>query len=126
MVEPTATLIDFASSPLSKNCSRFYAKIIDDAFSREECLALLALASTPPYEWSPAGLSAADPTKQTVHTEFRNSDRSIVFNDEVAAMVYDRLRDLLPEIHEISPTGEWCLITGKAGRKNTPTWRLVR
>ncbi|KAJ2930910.1 hypothetical protein H1R20_g6174, partial [Candolleomyces eurysporus] len=120
----TATLIDFASTSLAANYTSFYAKIVDDVFTEEECTELIKLASTAPHEWKPAGLSTTGPT-QTVHTDFRNSDRALVFDDRVAAKIYERLRPLVPEIHEISPTGEWSLITGKAGRKQGPTWKLV-
>ncbi|KAJ2912537.1 hypothetical protein MD484_g7890, partial [Candolleomyces efflorescens] len=122
---PTATLIDFASTSLAASYTNFYAKVLDNVFSEEECDELFKLACTPPHEWKPAGLSTTAAT-QTVHTDFRHSDRALVFNDEVAAKIHERLRPLVPEIHEIAPTGEWGLITGKAGRKQGPTWKLAR
>ncbi|KAJ2929450.1 hypothetical protein H1R20_g7645, partial [Candolleomyces eurysporus] len=83
-----------------------------------------AVYSTGGEDAEPAGLSTTEPT-QTVHTDFRDSDRALVFDDRVAAKTYEHLRPLVPEIHEISPTGEWPLITGKAVRKQGPTWKLV-
>ncbi|EAU86321.1 hypothetical protein CC1G_08045 [Coprinopsis cinerea okayama7 len=116
----STTLIDFSETPLSSNYSGFYAKILDDVFSLEECKELAGLVG----DWEPAGLSAEGPT-QTVHKEFRNSDRCLVFNREVAEMVYQRLRPLVEEIHRIEPTSQFGLIIGKAGRKQGPTYELI-
>jgi len=114
------TLIDFADTPLASNYTGYYAKVLDDVFTEEECRELQKL----PTEWIPAGLSAEGPT-QTVHRDFRNSDRCLVFDHAAADMVYARLRPLVEEIHEIAPASPHGLITGKAGRKQGPTWRLA-
>jgi hypothetical protein len=50
----------------------------------------------------------------------------LVFNEETAAMVYERLRPYLEEIHEIAPGERWACVTGKAERKQGPTWRMTR
>ncbi|PFH51238.1 hypothetical protein AMATHDRAFT_59535 [Amanita thiersii Skay4041] len=122
---PTVQRIDFStqSSGLVKNYHDFYALIIDNVFSPQDCTSFIDLANTSGI-WSPAGLSAGEQT-QTVHTEFRNSERIIVINEDKASMIYDRLRPLVDDIHIITPTGPWSSITGKRGRKQGPTWKLV-
>ena len=122
---PCAQRLDFsAQSPgLAKHYNDFYAVIIDDAFSSEECRALINLASES-GPWSPAGVSAHAEV-ETVHTEFRNSGRILYFDDATAGRIYDRLYPLVNDIHEIAPTGQWSSITGKGGRKAGPSWRLV-
>ncbi len=122
---PCAQRLDFsAQSPgLAKHYGDFYAVIIDDAFSPEECRALIKLASES-GPWVPAGMSA-HAVEETVHTEFRNSERILYFDDATAGRVYDRLYPLVNDIHEVTPTGSWSSITGKSGRKDGTTWRLV-
>ena len=122
---PCAQRLDFsAQSPgLAKHYSDFYAVIIDDAFSTEECRALIRLAEES-GPWVPAGMST-HAAEETVHTEFRNSERILCFDDATARRICDRLHPLVNDIHEITPTGQWSSITGKSGRNDGPTWRLV-
>ena len=118
------TPIDFSQTPLATPYSSFYAKIIDNVFTPNECADLIALASST-GDWSPAGLSAEGPT-QTVHTNFRNSDRVLVINDEVSSRIYDKLRPLVDEICEIAPGSRWSCITTRPGKAQGPTWKMVR
>lgn len=110
--------IDFSKTLLSQY-SGFYAKVLDNVFSEAECAELAKLVT----EWTPAGLSAEGPT-QTVHSDFRNSDRCLVFDHPIAERIFQRLYPLVEEIHEITPSSKYALITGKAGRKQGPTWKL--
>jgi hypothetical protein len=116
--------IDFSQTPLATSYSPFYAKILDNVFSPKECADLIALASSA-GDWSPAGLSAEGPT-ETVHTNFRNSDRVLVINDEVSSRIYEKLRPLVDEICEIAPRSRWSCITTRPGREKGPTWKMVR
>ena len=118
------TPIDFSQTPLATPYSPFYAKIIDNVFTPNECADLIALASSA-GDWSPAGLSAEGPT-QTVHTNFRNSDRVLVINDEVSSRIYEKLRPLVDEICEIAPGSRWSCITSRPGKNQGPTWKMVR
>ncbi|KAJ7274125.1 hypothetical protein C8J57DRAFT_1314719 [Mycena rebaudengoi] len=123
---PTIHPIDFASTEL-KQYSDFYAVVIVDFLTPDECETLRELASST-GEWQPARLSA-ERENQTVHSSFRNSDRVIRVDEETASMIYERLRPLVPEIHLISPNGKWGNITGKPGkngRSMRPTWKMVR
>ncbi|KAH6912961.1 hypothetical protein BKA70DRAFT_1265630 [Coprinopsis sp. MPI-PUGE-AT-0042] len=110
--------IDFSKTDLTQY-SGFYAKVLDNVFNEEECAELAKLAT----EWTPAGLSAEGPT-QTVHSDFRNSDRCLVFDQAAAERIFQRLYPLVKEIHELAPSSKYGLITGKAGRKQGPTWKL--
>ena len=122
---PSVQRIDFSaqSSGLAKSYTDFYALVIDNAFSAEECRALVELASAS-AAWSPAGLPA-HATMQTVHSEFRNSERILCIDDSAAKMIYERLHPFVKDIDEIKPDGPWSCITGKKGRKEGPTWKLL-
>ncbi|KAK2465421.1 hypothetical protein APHAL10511_002775 [Amanita phalloides] len=122
---PHIQRIDFsAQSPgIAKHYGDLYAILIDNAFSAEECEALIKLASdTGP--WTPAGMSAQS-VEQTVHKEFRYSERILRVDDDAANRIYDVLHPLLNDIHEITPFGRWSCITGKKEHKERPTWHLV-
>ncbi|KAJ7069296.1 hypothetical protein C8F01DRAFT_511732 [Mycena amicta] len=128
----TVTRIDFASTPLASHYTGFYATVVDDLFSPEECAALSARAGS---DWVPAGLMATG-TEQTVHSNFRNSDRIILIDEEAANGVYERLAPLVPELHLLTPDGPWGGITGKpaasskqqqsARRTQKASWKLAR
>ncbi|KAL0567277.1 hypothetical protein V5O48_014720 [Marasmius crinis-equi] len=115
--------IDFASTPLAPCYAGFYAKVLDDVFTPAECAELITLAASQAGGWQPAGLSTRE-EKQTVHRDFRNSERTLVIDEIVSKRIYDRLRPLVEEIAVIAPKGPWAGITGKIGRKQGPTWEL--
>ncbi|CAA7262806.1 unnamed protein product [Cyclocybe aegerita] len=120
---PTTTQINFSETTLT-HYAGFYATVIDDVFIPEECLELISLA-TASGSWIPAALSAEGPV-QTVHSNFRNSDRILYVDDAVSQRIYERLRPFIAEdIGEIKAGNRWDGITGKMGRKQGPTWRLV-
>ena len=126
--DPTVTPIDFSQTALAQPYSRFYAKVIDNLFTPAECADLLALAQSSDGEsdpWSPAGLSAGADGKQTVHSNFRNSDRVLVVDAEAARQIYEKLKPYVEEIHDIRPEGHWATITGRIGMKHAPAWTLV-
>jgi hypothetical protein len=114
--------LDFSLTPFSLYTG-LYAKIIDDVFTPSECASLIDLA-TSAGEWQPAGMNTGGETK-TIHTDFRNCDNVPVFNEETSAMIYERLKPHVEEIHEIAPMDRWACITGKVGRKQGPTWRMA-
>ncbi|KAF8157966.1 hypothetical protein B0H34DRAFT_656470 [Crassisporium funariophilum] len=122
-MSPTVTPIDFSVTSLD-HYAGYYATILDDVFTQEECQSLLSLA-TSSGSWTPAGLSAAGPT-QTVHSNFRNSERILYFDAEAASRIYNRLSPLLEAaIGEIGVGGKLDGITGKKGRKQGSTWKMT-
>ncbi|KAJ7690335.1 hypothetical protein B0H17DRAFT_1159991 [Mycena rosella] len=120
---PTITPIDFATTTLTQY-NGFYATVIDDFLTPAECENLRDLAAAT-GEWTPAGLSAHGDT-QTVHSNFRNSDRVLRVDPDTADTIYARLRPLVPELHLLAPDGAWGSITGKPGKSRRPTWKMVR
>ncbi|ESK88020.1 oxidoreductase domain-containing protein [Moniliophthora roreri MCA 2997] len=119
-----AKLIDFASSSLASSYTGFYAKIIDDAFTPAECDELINLATSHPSGWKPAGLRT-EKDHETVHRNFRNSDRVLVVDENVSKKIFERLKPFVEEeLAQIEPKGRWAGITGKADRKQGPTWQL--
>ncbi|KAG5646020.1 hypothetical protein DXG03_004622 [Asterophora parasitica] len=118
----SVTPIDFAQTPLAGSYSAFYAKVIDGLFTPADCARLLSLASTG-GGWQPAGLSTRNGA-QTVHADFRNSDRVLVIDDAHATWIYEKLGPYVEEIHEIAPEGRWGSLTGRPGKKQGPTWSL--
>lgn len=121
---PSSNLVDFASTDLASAYTGFYAKVIDDAFTPEECQALVDLASTTPGGWQMAGVSAERP--DSVHSEFRHSQRIVRIDEEAADKIFQRLKPFVEELDSIEPQGRWAGVTGKVGRKQGPTWKLHR
>ncbi|KAG5652262.1 hypothetical protein H0H81_005615 [Sphagnurus paluster] len=122
----TVNFIEFSKTPLAGSYSGFYAKIIDGLFTSDDCARLLTLASTSADSsslWQPAGLTMRDGV-QTVHRDFRNSDRALVIDDVHAAWIYKKLRPYVEDLHEIAPDANWGGITGRPGRKQGSTWVL--
>ncbi|KJA14487.1 hypothetical protein HYPSUDRAFT_72557 [Hypholoma sublateritium FD-334 SS-4] len=120
---PTVTRIDFSNTALN-HYAGFYAAILDDVFTQEECRALVSLAVSS-ESWKPATLPAGGDIP-TVHTEFRNSERILFFDEDAAHRIYLRLRPLVEaELGEITVGEDWDGITGKKGRKQGPTWKLA-
>ncbi|KAJ6504720.1 hypothetical protein C8R47DRAFT_1103362 [Mycena vitilis] len=124
---PIVQPIDFAATSLT-HYSGFYATVIDDFLTPAECAELRELASST-GEWQPAGLMT-NGTTQTVHSNFRNSDRVLRVDADTANMIYERLRPLVPELHLITPDSEWASIVGKpakaGARTQRPSWKMVR
>ncbi|KAK7037251.1 hypothetical protein VNI00_011242 [Paramarasmius palmivorus] len=115
--------IDFSSTTLTCYAG-FYAKIVDNVFTPAECAELIELAASQSEGWKPAGLSA-EKDHQTVHSDFRNSDRALVFNERLAKTIFDRLKPAVEEeLGLIEPRGRWGGITGKIGRKQGSIWQL--
>lgn len=119
----TSNPVNFAATALPQY-SDFYATILDGVFTAEECASLIKLAEST-GEWHPAGLSA-EAEHETVHSNFRNSDRILRIDSEAAEMIYERLKPFVHDILEIAPGGKWECITGKKGRKQGPTWKMVQ
>ncbi|KAG6816813.1 hypothetical protein H0H87_002656 [Tephrocybe sp. NHM501043] len=123
-LQVVVTSIDFSQTALAGTYNPFYAKVIDNLFTPEECAHLLDVASSKDG-WKPAELSTS--TKYAVHTDFRHNDSIYLVDESQAAWVYEKLRPYVEEIHEISSEGRWSCITNRPGKKPnlTPTWSLT-
>ncbi|KAF7298674.1 P4Hc domain-containing protein [Mycena indigotica] len=111
-MSPTVTPIDFSATPLADSYTGFYAVVLDNVFSADECGMLLGAAQTA-GTWAPAGMMAhAD--KETVHSNFRHSEQIVLVDKSVAAGVFERVRELVSELGLLEPQGKWGGIVGKA------------
>ena len=119
----SATPIDFSGTSLSKHYSNFFAKILDNVFTPSECASLIALASSSD-DWKPAGMGT-EPPHEATSSRFRQSERILRVDAQTADMIYERLRPLVDEIHEIPPGGKWECVTVRPGKKQGPTWKMV-
>lgn len=121
------TPIDFSSTPLGRNYSPFFALILDNVFSADECASLIRLAESS-GPWEPAAGDA------TYISGFRHSSR--IFRDDVdtASLIHDRIRGCLEEagVTEIGPESKWVEVTGKKlqnwskARGETGFWKVAR
>ena len=115
---PIVTLIDFSNTALN-HYAGFYAAILDDVFTQEECRALVSLAVSS-GSWKPAALNVGG------DVEFRDSERILCIGEDAAQCIYQGLRPLVEaELSEIAEGGDWDGITGKKGGKQGPTWKLI-
>ncbi|KIL64789.1 hypothetical protein M378DRAFT_77855 [Amanita muscaria Koide BX008] len=137
MSSSSAPLLDFSSTPLAKDYppDQFYIKVLDDVFTPDECRALITFAETGLFNvtehintevedpWKPAavhyGLQAH---QQYVDKEYRNSERILRFDHDVAAFIYNRLLPYIHEVVEIKPGDKW---HGVVGLKSPKVWRMV-
>ncbi|KAH8806603.1 hypothetical protein DL96DRAFT_1474463 [Flagelloscypha sp. PMI_526] len=117
-MEPTVEYIDFAATPLRDAYSGYYAVIIDNAFSSEECDHLKQLPLTNGDDWKIA-------TRNGQQSSFRNNERILRMDELTAGAIFDRLKPLVEEdIGIIEPRGTWNCITGNEKRKGGVTWKL--
>lgn len=146
--QPTQEIIDFSKTPLASNYTGLYASVLDDVFTEAECRSLIALATSPlsanqgslgspstlseppstdasvTSPWRPAGLSA-EASHQTVHADFRNSERIIRIDAHTAGWIYDRVRPFLEsELGAIKQGSKWDAVVGRKGKVDG-TWKLA-
>lgn len=125
MEAPTKTPIDFSQIPGFSSYSDFYSVVLDNVFTPNECRHFLSLA-TQDSSWTPAGLSTNKPV-QTVHKDFRNSDRILRIDADASHFIFERIYPLVKDdVDRISVGSKWECITGKKGRKQGPEWALSR
>lgn len=135
-LKASAHLLDFNSTSPPLPCyNGTYAKILDNVFTPSECAELIALAEAYGAEhngvaggWEPARLNGPPGSGEGVlYSNFRRSERILVFDDAAADRIFAKLRPLVEsEIGIIDPTGKWGAITGKTGRKQGDVWKLKR
>jgi hypothetical protein len=134
----TATPIDFSTTPLAGPYSPFFALILDNVFTASECLDLIKLAETAPWEPANAPRASSHPTvrgkeyEHSVSQSFRHSERILRDDPETAQMIFERIRKYLGDVAEIGPDSKWIQVTGNAAQKwssargETGFWRLTK
>lgn len=89
------TAIDFSQTALADDYSGYYAQILDNVFSAEECASFItAAASSSPgtrgEAWEPAKLGA-----RKTRTDFRHSDRILLDDAAIAELIFERVKPSL-------------------------------
>lgn len=114
-------LFDFTSTPLSRDYSGSYVKVLDDIFTPKECEDLISLAESD-QKWQAALISTS--TGDRLETDYRDSERILRFDHDAANRIFERLLPFVQELVEIKPGGQWEKIVGYPKRM-TSTWNLV-
>ena len=119
-----APVFDWSTTPLAQYYDGFYLKVLDDFFTSEECAALIAIAELDD-KWKQAavhyGLGAHE---NYVNTDYRNSERILRFDHDIAETLYQRLLPYVQELVEIKGGDKWEGIVGQPGRVSG-TWKLI-
>jgi len=140
MTSITCIPIDFTTSAIAGPYDTFYARILEDVFTADECADLIALAESE-QAWEPANGGGADGApvagreyapEHAVSQAFRNSERILRDDPATAAEIFARVCPFLAEVAEIGPDSRFVDVTGKAGQKwsaargETGFWRLTK
>ncbi|KAI5840746.1 hypothetical protein DFP73DRAFT_482015 [Morchella snyderi] len=120
---PTATLLDFTTTPLSKHYGHpnHYALIIDDLFTPSECAALTALAESHSSDWQPAAIKKGA-GRNEVETDVRDCARILLDHPETAETLYQRIHPFLAPMWVIGATPATGVVAGTWRRGRT--WRM--
>ena len=119
-----APVFDFSNTPVANSYQGFYVKVIDNAFTLEECKEFIALAESD-SEWQQAAVHyGLGPDQKYVDTDYRNSQRILRFDHEAANRIYQRLLPYVQEMVKIRPGDEWERIVGPRGQVKQ-IWELV-
>jgi Txe/YoeB family toxin of Txe-Axe toxin-antitoxin module len=128
----TATPIDFSTTPLAGPYPHFFALILDNVFTASECLDLIKLAETAPWEPASSYPPFSGNEYDHISHRFRHSDRIVRDDPETAQMIFERIRKYLGDVAEIGPDSKWIQVTGNAAQKwssargETGFWRLTK
>ncbi|KDR71620.1 hypothetical protein GALMADRAFT_143873 [Galerina marginata CBS 339.88] len=119
-----ATLFDFSNTALKKDYKGYYVKVIDNVFTPEECDELIALAESD-QKWKVAAVNYGPGRYDNyVDTDYRNSQRILLFDQKAADKIQERILPLVPELVKIEPGDEWETIVAARGRLRK-TWELA-
>ncbi|KAJ3540150.1 hypothetical protein NMY22_g4426 [Coprinellus aureogranulatus] len=121
-----APVLDWSKTPLADVYPGYYAKIIDDVFTPDECDALIALAQSDGKEFTQAYLNfGLGPNDKFMDLDFRNSDRILRFDKPAADQIYQRLLPYIPEITVLKPLDEYWERAARINKHQRPTWKLI-
>jgi hypothetical protein len=111
---PKVTKIDFSKTSLPEY-SDMYATVIDNVLTPSECDELLRLAEAQTGgKWERALVNIGG-GRQAMYEDTRKCGRIIYDEQEVVSRIWDRIKDLVPDLYEIKNLPE---VTGSG-----PTWR---
>ncbi|KAF8151503.1 hypothetical protein B0H34DRAFT_727924 [Crassisporium funariophilum] len=117
-------VLDWTTTPLCNEYKGFYVKVIDDLFTSEECVALIALAESED-QWKQAavhyGLAAHE---NYINTDYRNSERILRFDQPAAERLYQKLLPYVQEFAMLKAGDSWEGIVDRPGNVRG-IWTLV-
>lgn len=118
---PVACVVDISDSVVARDYPGAFIKVIDNVFTLEECAALISRAEAS-EEWRTAMIQTI--RGERVNEEVRNNDRILLFDDNLAKELTQRLLPHVQEVTEIAPGSKWERIVGVPGFV-TETWKLL-
>lgn len=97
-VVPNSDVFDFSTTPLARDYTGFYVKVLDNVFTPAECKYLIELAeSDAGWEQAAIATGRGDIVDQT----YRNSGRILRFDHDTANKIYQCLLPFVQELVEI-------------------------
>ncbi|PFH47529.1 hypothetical protein AMATHDRAFT_151851 [Amanita thiersii Skay4041] len=121
-------VVDFSGTPLARDYPRdkFYIKVIDSLFTKEECNALIRFAETGSSPWKQAALNYGLGSNESyVNTKYRNSERILKFDHDVARWIYERLWPYVSDVNVLECRGKWEGIVRGPGVIPGERWKMV-
>ncbi len=118
----TLNRINFGQTALTEY-KGYYAVVLDNVLSPEECQTLVAAAQEQTNGvWEPAMVNVGG-GRQKVVLDTRNCGRIIWDSPEVAAKIWARIKDSVPEMEVLE---QWPNVTGNGPVKRGETWKMTR
>jgi hypothetical protein len=120
--KPSLSRIDFAKTDLTEY-EGLYAATIDGILTPEECRALVSLAEASVGDkWERALVNVGGGMQQMME-DTRKCDRIIFDNQEIVNRIWGRVKNLVPELHQLANMPE---ITGFGPAKRKEVWKMTR
>jgi hypothetical protein len=121
-VTPKITKIDFAQTDL-KEYEGMYATVIDNILTPFECRELVRMAEAQSgSNWERAMINIGG-GRQAMYEDTRKCGRIIWDEQELVGRLWERVKDLVPELHEVVAKPQ---VTGSGPSKRREVWRMTR
>ncbi len=120
--EVTKMVINFKKTDLPEY-DGLYATVLDNVFTEQACQTLIKMAeSTAGGEWEEAMVNVGNGKQRTIK-DTRDCGRIIWDDFDMAAMIWARVKDQVPEILTLRNKSH---ITGYGPVKRNETWKMSR
>jgi hypothetical protein len=121
-ITPKITKIDFADTDL-KEYGGMYATVINNILTTDECRELVRLAEAQAgNKWERAMVNIGG-GRQAIYEDTRKCRRIIYDEPELVARLWERVKDLVPELHElVCQPG----VTGSGPAVRREVWKMTR
>lgn len=118
----TKSVIDFKNEGLPEY-EKCWAVVLDGVLSEEECRQLVVAAEAATNgQWERAMVNIGGGF-QALYEDTRKCGRIILDNRELAAKVWARVEDAVPDIQRLE---NWASVTGLGPWKRKETWKMTR